>query len=272
MGVDENDCVLPAVNDKGVEKYDHFWKVSYGTIMAMASGYVNANTKSRCNVYGGFMTGNSISLGAAVAEGAWEDATIYAVVILMFFLGSLLGWICQSKERQAAGGFKMLAVLMVLVTFICETLLHETSEPKLRMWSVTPIGFVMGMIDLVAFGGTLQVHVTFMTGNIQKVAGKAYDLLKFKVPLVEKKVIKHETPVDERHIALFWLAFVLGAAGGNAMAMHFPWDGQLLPTVLIVAVAIWIRESPSYKLCHCTMGQHVGSTDATLVNPEVTAV
>lgn len=80
------------------------------------------------------------------------------------------------------------------------------------------MGFVMGIVDMVGFKGLLQQHVTFMTGNVQKIGKLVWQYCSGHPP---------ESYAEGREILVIWTMFVAGAASvRNVVHMTRPHTTQ----------------------------------------------
>ena len=66
-------------------------------------------------------------------------------------------------------------MLTVLITYTIERVVCSSTVQK--KWCSVMAAFSMGIVDTIGFKGSLKQHVTFMTGNLQKIAGAQPTLL-----------------------------------------------------------------------------------------------
>lgn len=234
----------------------------YGACLAACDGYINANTKIRFGTYGGMMTGNTVALGKSFAEEEWESVALFATIIFLFFCGAFVGWLVGRWKKQ--GSFRFL-VLVVGVGFLAiELIVHaiededEDKEHNRQRWASVISPFLMGIVDVIGFKGSLGQHITFMTGNLQKLAGTSLDAITLSTSQTDV-VSKPNTAKGEKKklskvkrdlsiVGAIWISYVLGAVSGACMT-KVPNDGAwtLCLPAAIITVLIFINEGPDRK-------------------------
>jgi uncharacterized membrane protein YoaK (UPF0700 family) len=229
----------------------------YGGFVAACDGYVNSNTKMRFGTYGGMMTGNTVSLGRSVADEKWEDVALFSTIIFNFFFGALIAWGLSHYKKK--GSFRYLVLLVGLGFVVIEILVEVIDSKKQKKWVSTLSAFLMGMIDVIGFKGSLGQHITFMTGNLQKLAGTTYDILALSSNLNDDDSKPNTTKKQQKALAKFretlitvgciWASYVAGAIAGACMTKVGD-DGQwtLLLPAGVLTVLIFLNEGPTKSM------------------------
>ena len=114
------------------------------------------------------------------------------------------------------------------------------------------------MVDLIGFKGSLKAHVTFMTGNLQKLSGLTYNLMIAKREPDAKKVnsVKiADAKIGKLHdgarlVGLLWCSYMCGAIIGAEAATH-EWfndsaDWTLMIPASILLICIFTNEGGDY--------------------------
>mmetsp|Transcript_63355 Transcript_63355/g.112526 ORF Transcript_63355/g.112526 Transcript_63355/m.112526 type:complete len:352 (-) Transcript_63355:30-1085(-) len=233
--------------------------ILYGASLSCCDGYINANTKMRFNTYGGMMTGNTVSLGKSFALEEWEDVALFATIIALFFSGALLASLVGRYKKQ--GSFRYLAIFVGLGFVVLEALAQavkkkeDSKKDQGQRWASVISSFLMGMVDLIGFKGSLGQHVTFMTGNLQKLAGTTLDVVALKKshtpdeskPNTTKRQAKKISTLKQTLciVGTIWAFYVVGAIIGAEMSKagdKGAWT-LCLPAA-IIALLMFINEGP----------------------------
>jgi uncharacterized membrane protein YoaK (UPF0700 family) len=165
-----------------------------------------------------FMSGNTTSLGAALAEHdvgrGWQLAQIIGLFVGGVVLGTLLhGW---AGPRWAAP---------VLLALVAALLLLAHAYPALGAGGLT---LAMGVLNASVHKiGDLQVSLTFFTGALVKLGTGLANLLSGRAKSWEWLW----------QLAL-WSCFLGGTVGGAALAMHQPHAALPLAAGFSLALAL----------------------------------
>lgn len=238
-------------------------KLVAGIVLATCDGFVNASTLKRFGTFGGAMTGNTVKLGLSLADGKWIEAALFLSMIGGFFMGSLIAWACSQPNLRKKGSFRWLSVFVFCLFLVCEIIQYSIPDAPAdtglhiaywRRWGSVCVAAAMGMIDVINFAGWLGQHVSFMTGNTQKLALKLYGILSFaSTDGCWAQSTKSRARVQEaaeahntfRIVGAILLFYVVGGACGAYAANN--WYGgcwSLLLPGSIVAVVIFMLEGP----------------------------
>jgi uncharacterized membrane protein YoaK (UPF0700 family) len=199
-------------------------------LLGFSSGYVTSNTKLRFDTFGGMMTGNTVKLGMALANGEWDKVAVYLCVLSCFALGTLFALL-----MVRAGKF---AQRMWLALFCAALLLVDVLA-----LTISPHGAiyqsVVSSLAAIALGaqnclsqksGVTKANTTFMTGNIQKMVEAAF--------VGCTKGLSRTEARAALLLLLTWSCYVLGGGVGAAVAScgaTFCTTWSLTPATLLYA-------------------------------------
>ncbi|MGI4737430.1 MAG: YoaK family protein [Janthinobacterium lividum] len=193
------------------------------TLVALA-GYVDAVSYLRfAGLFVSFMSGNTTSLGVAVAHEDAAKAGELAGVVALFVAGVVAGSLLHRWAGRWGNTLLLVAIanLLVLATTLPAT-------------TITSLVLAMGVLNAsVHQVGRVKVSLTFVTGTLVRFGAGLADWLSGAAPA-------HDWlwPVT------LWLAFLAGALGGAAAQQHLPQVALLLAAGLSLALAgaaRWVR-------------------------------
>ncbi|MBO2033995.1 DUF1275 family protein [Siccationidurans ginsengisoli] len=198
--------------------------LSFTLALVALAGYVDAVGYLRfAGVFVSFMSGNTTSLGVAVAHENTAKAGELAGVVALFVVGVVGG----SLLHRRAGRWGNSLILVVIASLL----------GLAYAWPVAAIeSMVLAMGTLNASVhevGRVKVSLTFVTGTLVRFGTGLADWLSGRAPAQ-----------DWRWPITLWLAFLAGAMGGAAALHHL---GPLaLPaaaglSVVLAAAAGWVR-------------------------------
>jgi uncharacterized membrane protein YoaK (UPF0700 family) len=200
-------------------------------VLALIAGFIDAYGMITYGVFVSFMSGNTTQTGYQTAEGAFGPASLSALAILFFVLGSFAATLlAQFTERHA----RRLVYGVVAVALAAIVALTELGA--LPGWAaIASISFAMGIMNnALSRVGAQAVSVAFLTGALSRL-GVSLALALRRAPLPDS-----EGPWDTHLrravlLARLWLAFLVGALlSGMATPRYGAW--VLLPPALILAV------------------------------------
>ncbi len=147
----------------------------------MIAGFVDAYGMITYGVYVSFMSGNTTQTGYQAAEGAFGPASLSALAILFFVVGSfaatLLAHITERHARRLVHG----VVATALATIVALTELGALPGAA----AIASISFAMGIMNnALSRVGAQAVSVTFVTGALSRV-GVSLALALRRAPLPE---------------------------------------------------------------------------------------
>jgi len=189
---------------------------------------------------------------------------LFATIICLFFCGTAVASLVGRCKKQ--GGFRFLAIFICLGFVVLEALAQavkkkedsneEEDEDQGQRWVSVISPFLMGMVDFIGFKGSLGQHITFMTGNVQKLAGTTFDVIALSSsqthdlskPNTTKREAKKLTKLktDLCIVGAIWSFYVVGAVVGACMSKagdKGAWT-LCLPAA-IIALLMFINEGPA---------------------------
>ena len=147
--------------------------------LAMIAGFIDAYGIITYGVFVSFMSGNTTQTGYQTAEGAFGPASLSALAILFFVVGSFAGTLLV----QTAGRLARRAVFGVVAAALFEVI-------GLTYFDFLSVGFGIAIVS-VAMGimnaalsrvGAQAVSLTFVTGSLSRV-GSSLALALRRAPL-----------------------------------------------------------------------------------------
>lgn len=200
--------------------------LSFTLALVALSGYVDAVSYLRYNkLYVSFMTGNTTSLGVAIAKHDASKVVLLFGVITLFVTGVVAG----NLLARRAGPWGRTVVLLTVATLLLLA----------GAWlagAIVCLALAMGALNATVHKeGAVAVSLTFVTGTLVHFGLGLADLVSGRTP--EKGWPGSVT---------FWLAFLGGALAGGALLVQ--WEALVLPvavgcSLLLALVARRIRDT-----------------------------
>ena len=205
--------------------------------LALIAGFVDAYGMITYGVYVSFMSGNTTQTGYQAAEGAFGPASLSALAILFFVVGSfaatLLGQFTGRHERRLVYG--VVAAALAAVVGMTE---FDTVPGSI---AVASISFAMGIMNnALSRVGAQAVSVAFVTGALSRL-GVSLALALRRAPLPDS-----EGPWDthlRRAVLLgrLWVAFLVGALLSGAATPRYGAWVLAAPALILTALAAFGR-------------------------------
>ena len=174
--------------------------LSFTLALVALAGYVDAVGYLRFQgVFVSFMSGNTTSLGVAVAEENTSKLLELAGVIGLFVVGVVGG---SLLHRRAGSWGNTLLLLVILNLLVLAYALPNTAIESL----VLAMGVLNASVHQV---GRVKVSLTFVTGTLVRFGTGLADWLSGQAPAQ-----------DWLWPTTLWLAFLAGALGGAAAWRH----------------------------------------------------
>ena len=205
--------------------------------LAMIAGFIDAYGFITYGVYVSFMSGNTTQTGYQTAEGAFGPASLSALAILFFVVGSFAGTLLV----QAAGRLARRAVFGLVAAALAEVV-------GLTYFGFLSVGFGIAIVS-VAMGvmnsalsrvGAQSVSVTFITGTLSRVGANLALALR-RAPLTDA-----EGPWDTHLrrallLARVWLGFLVGALLSGAATPRYGASVLAAPALILALLAAFDR-------------------------------
>jgi uncharacterized membrane protein YoaK (UPF0700 family) len=205
--------------------------------LAMIAGFVDAYGIITYGVFVSFMSGNTTQTGYQAAEGAFGPASLSALAILFFVIGSFAGTLLV----QAAGRLARRAVFGVVAAALAEVV-------GLTHFGFLSVGFGIAIVS-VAMGvmnsafsrvGAQSVSLTFVTGTLSRV-GSHLALAAQRAPLSDA-----QGPWDTHlrralMLSRLWAGFFAGAVLSGAATPRYGAWVLSAPTLILAVLAAFDR-------------------------------
>ncbi|MGO2746962.1 YoaK family protein [Microbacterium sp.] len=149
-----------------------------------------------------FMSGNSTILGYAVATGHWSLAALSVTLIILFFIGCVVG---ASIARWAGSGGHRGVMVLIAVLALVAAIVANTASPQMGVMLIAVIGGLMS--SALASNTDVKVGLTYVTGTVVKAAHQLVAGIGTAHPWAWLKTFG------------FWSVFAVGAALGG-LAFH----------------------------------------------------
>jgi uncharacterized membrane protein YoaK (UPF0700 family) len=214
------------------------WRRAAG--LALISGYVDAYTLLNFGVFASFMSGNTTSGGTQAGQAKLAAAGHSLLPIPFFVLGVFVGTLMgRSNQRRPLLRLSALVSLMLSVGTIA----------AYRAWpgwsSIMILSTAMGMLNTsITHVGGQTVSLGFVTGDLNGLAGH------LAMGVTRQPVPQAQDAWDTRWrratvLASVWSAFLVGAVLGSAMASRLAVWTLLLPSALLLVLALLERSTIS---------------------------
>ena len=205
--------------------------------LALIAGFVDAYGMITYGVYVSFMSGNTTQTGYQTAEGAFGPASLSALAILFFVVGSFAGTLLV----EFAGRYAR----RVLYCVVAAALAAITGLTQFGMLSgafaIAAISIAMGVMNnALSRVGAQAVSLTFVTGSLSRV-GSSLALALRRAPLRDA-----QGPWDTHLrrallLARLWLGFLAGALLSGAVTPRYGASVLLAPALILAVLAAFDR-------------------------------
>src|ERR1700734_1771664 len=206
-------------------------------LLAMIAGFVDAYGMITYGVYVSFMSGNTTQTGYQAAEGAFGPASLSALAILFFVVGSFAGTLLVEFAGRYARRVLYCVVAAALATIIGLT--HLGALPGAG--AIASISLAMGVMNnALSRVGAQAVSLTFVTGSLSRV-GSSLALALRRAPLRDA-----QGPWDTHlrralMLARLWLGFLVGALLSGSVTPRYGASVLLAPALILVVLAAFDR-------------------------------
>lgn len=214
--------------------------------LAFIGGYGDAAGFVLAKTFTGHVTGNLVLGAIAVAAQDWRAMLGHLTAIVTFLLGVILS-IVIVRPLKAWPSWPLLPTIMgieVILIVAAAFALRSGMAPRVEIFVILvslALGLQNGAFRRV---GGISVHTTYLTGMITSLISTEAQKYTSGLP---------STPVGapDPKIGVFcgiWMAFVLGAGIGAAMAFHFKGFGILGAALLLIALILYTMKGTSMVL------------------------
>jgi uncharacterized membrane protein YoaK (UPF0700 family) len=208
-------------------------------VLALISGYIDAYTLLNYKVYASFMSGNTTQTGLGAGQGKLADAGHHFLPIPLFVIGIFVGtYILKSRLRRP------LRRLWGLVAALLAAGLAAAFLDPLPGWiSIVLFSLAMGIMNttITQVGGQ-PVSLGFVTGDLNNIGRHLAQAVRGE-PLSDSKGSWDTHLSRAAVLAGVWGSFLLGALLAGAGMAHFGAWILLPPTLILLALAVFERES-----------------------------
>lgn len=201
------------------------WQMSFGLLLTALAGYIDAIGFIQLNgLYTSFMSGNTTQLGVSLAHGAFGQAVMPALLILVFLIGSTIGsglWMATPARWGTP------VVMAYETLLIVGALALGLQLPELGLSPVF-MAFAMGSQNAVL--GSVQgfrAGTTFVTGALFGLGQKLAAALTGTGPAFGW--------IGD---ATVWLALMTGALAGTAAYTKLGISALVVPASVAGLLAI----------------------------------
>ncbi len=232
---------------------DYKRKIAVALLLTFSSAVVDmVGFLGIFRLFSAHVTGTTEHLGQSIVLGKVEEAIAACIIVLTFFLGSVLGRaIVEAGARRRFRSIASITLTLEAAMLAVVAAVRITSGPP-GAHPVPPGTYIFLALLAGAMGvqtatltrvGPLTVHTTFVTGMINKLAQlvsrilfRAYDFLRGRAT-VQKRAEQSAESKQALFIFSIWLCYALGAFAGTAS--YLKWGIQAL-FVAIVGLVIGI--------------------------------
>jgi uncharacterized membrane protein YoaK (UPF0700 family) len=205
--------------------------------LALIAGFIDAYGMITYGVYVSFMSGNTTQTGYQAAEGAFGPASLSALAILFFVVGSFAGTLLVELAGRYARRVLYCVVAAALATIVGLTQLGLLSGGL----AIAAISVAMGVMNnALSRVGAQAVSLTFVTGSLSRV-GSSLALALRRAPLRDA-----EGPWDTHLrrallLARLWLGFLVGALLSGAVTPRYGALVLAAPALILAVLAVFDR-------------------------------
>jgi uncharacterized membrane protein YoaK (UPF0700 family) len=213
--------------------------------LAFIGGYGDAAGFVLAKAFTGHVTGNLVLGGIAVAAQDWRAMLGHLSAMVTFLLGVVLS-VLIARPLKVWPSWPLLPTIMgieVILLVGAALALASGMAPRVEIFVIF-VSLALGLQN-GAFrrAGGVSVHTTYLTGMITGLifteAEKYTSGLAAPVGAPDPKI---------GLLCRIWIAFVLGAGIGAAMAFHFKGFGILGAAVLLIALIVYTAKSSPMAL------------------------
>jgi uncharacterized membrane protein YoaK (UPF0700 family) len=221
--------------------------LSFG--LAFVGGYGDAASFVLAKTFTGHVTGNLVLGAIAVVAQDWRTMLGHLTAIITFLLGVVLSIVIVRplKAWPSWPSWPLLPTIMgieVILIVAAALALASGMAPRVEIFVIF-VSLALGLQN-GAFGrvGGISVHTTYLTGMITSLISTEGKKYTSGLPLAPAGAPDPKIGL----LCRIWIAFVLGAGIGAAMAFHFKGFGILGAAVLLIALILYTVKGSSMVL------------------------
>jgi uncharacterized membrane protein YoaK (UPF0700 family) len=205
--------------------------------LAMIAGFVDAYGMITYGVYVSFMSGNTTQAGYLAAEGAFGPASLLALAILFFVVGSFVGTLMV----ELAGRYARRVLYCVVAASLAAIVGLTQWGVLFGACAIAAISVAMGVMNnALSRVGAQAVSLTFVTGSLSRVGSSLAHALR-RAPLRDA-----QGPWDTHLrrallLARLWLGFLVGALASGAVTPHYGALVLSAPALILTVLAAFDR-------------------------------
>jgi uncharacterized membrane protein YoaK (UPF0700 family) len=205
--------------------------------LALIAGFIDAYGMITYGVFVSFMSGNTTQTGYQTAEGAFGPASLSALAILFFVVGSFAGTLMVEFAGRYARRVLYCVVAAALAAIVGLTQRGALSGAV----AIAAISFAMGVMNnALSRVGAQAVSLTFVTGSLSRV-GSSLALALRRAPLRDA-----QGPWDTHLrrallLARLWVGFLVGAFLSGAATPRYGALVLSAPALILAVLAVFDR-------------------------------
>jgi uncharacterized membrane protein YoaK (UPF0700 family) len=205
--------------------------------LALIAGFIDAYGMITYGVFVSFMSGNTTQTGYQAAEGAFGPASLSALAILFFVVGSFAGTLLVEFAGRYARRVLYCAVAAALAAIVGLTQYGVLSGA----FAIAAISVAMGVMNnALSRVGAQAISLTFVTGSLSRV-GSSLALALRRAPLRDA-----QGPWDTHlrralMLARLWLGFLVGALMSGAATPRYGALVLAAPALILAVMAAFDR-------------------------------
>ena len=206
--------------------------LSFG--LAFVGGYGDAAGFVLAKTFTGHVTGNLVLGAIAVAAHDWRATLGHLSAIVTFLIGVLVSvLIARPFKAWPSAPFLPIVMGIEVILIVAASLVLASDVAHGVAIFVIFVSLALGLQN-GAFRrvGGITVHTTYLTGMITSLVSAEAEKYAFEV-------VSPPVRAPDPQIGLLcgiWIAFVLGAATGAAMVLHFKALGMLGAGLLLIVL------------------------------------
>jgi uncharacterized membrane protein YoaK (UPF0700 family) len=208
--------------------------LSFG--LAFVGGYGDAASFVLAKTFTGHVTGNLVLGAIAVAAHDWRAMIGHLSAIVTFLIGVLLSAIIV-RPLKAWPSWPLLPTIMGIevILIVAASLALASGVARGIEIFVIFVSLALGLQNgAFRHVGGISVHTTYLTGMMTSLISAEAE--KYASEVVPATVRAPDPKISV--LCKIWIAFVLGAATGAAMVLHFRALGMLGAALLLIALIL----------------------------------